>query len=433
MGSPANPTNGHSRSVSIDGRWLVVARVGWLLLVGVTVSLVVAGFLVGFDQPELLGQETVRQALSDADIAFAPSMVVGLVVPMTACLLTGLVLFWRRSDDWRALLFALTLVLVGAVATRSLLALAAAYPATRLPVRLVELAGMALTVTTLFVFPDGRFVPRWSLLLAVAAIPALAVQLDALEVMLWLPDPPVGVASWRWGVAVVTVSILVLSGVLAQLYRYRTVSGPVERQQTKWIVFALGGWLLIIFAGVVLPSLFVDVSSSWFAWLIMATSVLACLLAVSVANAILRYRLYDIDRIISRTLAFALVTVLLGLIYTGVVVVLGQLAGRDRSSLVVAAATLAVAALFQPARRRIQHAVDRRFDRRRYDAARTIEHFGARLRSQVDIDAISAELLAVVDQTVQPTRATLWLRPQAHGAPAPERPEDASLMGRTRP
>jgi hypothetical protein len=209
MGSPANPTNGHSRSVSIDGRWLVVARVGWLLLVGVTVSLVVAGFLVGFDQPELLGQETVRQALSDADIAFAPSMVVGLVVPMTACLLTGLVLFWRRSDDWRALLFALTLVLVGAVATRSLLALAAAYPATRLPVRLVELAGMALTVTTLFVSPDGRFVPRWSLLLAVAAIPALAVQLDALEVMLWLPDPPVGVASWRWGVAVVTVSILV--------------------------------------------------------------------------------------------------------------------------------------------------------------------------------------------------------------------------------
>jgi hypothetical protein len=271
---------------------------------------------------------------------------------------------------------------------------------------------MVLTVATLYVFPDGRFVPRWSPILVVAAIPAMAVQLDALEVMLWLPDAPAGIAPWRWGLAVVTVSVLVLSGVLAQLYRYRAVSGPVERQQTKWIVFALGGWLLIIFAGVVVPSLFIDVSSSWFAWLIMATSVMAVLLAVSVANAILRYRLYDIDRIISRTLAFVLVTLLLGLIYTSLVVILGQLAGRDRSSLVVAGATLAVAALFQPARRHIQHAVDRRFDRRRYDAAKTIEHFGARLRSEVDIDTISAELLAVVDQTVQPTQATLWLRPQ---------------------
>jgi hypothetical protein len=107
--------------------------------------------------------------------------------------------------------------------------------------------------------------------------------------------------------------------------------------------------------------------------------------------------------------------VLLGGGYAGVVLGLGQLLGRD-SSLVVAGATLAVAGLFQPARRRIQRLVDRRFDRRRYNAARTIAAFSARLREEVDLDTLSAELLAVVDQTIQPTRVSLWLRPSAGAA-----------------
>jgi hypothetical protein len=127
--------------------------------------------------------------------------------------------------------------------------------------------------------------------------------------------------------------------------------------------------------------------------------------------AILRYRLYDLDRIISRTLAYGLLTVLLGGGYAVVVLGLGQLLGRD-SSLVVAGATLAVAAVFQPARRRIQQAVDRRFNRRRLDAARVIQAFSTRLRDQVDLDGLTAELQAVVEQTMQPTRASLWLRPQ---------------------
>jgi NH3-dependent NAD+ synthetase len=133
-------------------------------------------------------------------------------------------------------------------------------------------------------------------------------------------------------------------------------------------------------------------------------------LPVAVGIAILRYRLYDIDRLINRTLVYGLLTALLGGVYGSVVLGLGQLLGRD-SSLVVAAATLAVAALFQPARRRIQAVVDRRFNRRKHDAAKTVEAFSARLRDEVDLDALSAELLAVVDQRIQPTRASLWLRP----------------------
>jgi hypothetical protein len=134
------------------------------------------------------------------------------------------------------------------------------------------------------------------------------------------------------------------------------------------------------------------------------------ILSVGIGAAILRYRLYDLDRI-SRTLAYGLLTLLLGGGYALVVLGLGQLLGRD-SPLVVAAATLALAAVFQPARRRIQAVVDRRFNRRRYDAAQTMEAFGARLRDQVDLATLHGELLAVVDQTMQPTRASLWLRPQ---------------------
>ena len=134
--------------------------------------------------------------------------------------------------------------------------------------------------------------------------------------------------------------------------------------------------------------------------------------------AILRYRLYDIDRLINRTLVYGLLSALLGAVYAGTELVLGQVfggVGGNPPSWAVAGATLAVAALFQPARRRIQAVVDRRFNRRRYDAARTVDGFSARLRDEVDLDTLSAELLAVVDQTMQPTTASLWLRPTGPG------------------
>jgi hypothetical protein len=155
----------------------------------------------------------------------------------------------------------------------------------------------------------------------------------------------------------------------------------------------------------------------------LVVSVLAiAALPVAIGIAIMRYRLYDIDRIIHRTLVYGLLTAVLGLGYAGAVLVLGQLFGgvtEDPPSWAVAGATLTVAALFRPARRRIQQAVDRRFNRRRYDAARTIEAFSARLRDQIDLDTLSAELLAVVDRTMEPTTVSLWLRPPAeHSEPA---------------
>ena len=191
--------------------------------------------------------------------------------------------------------------------------------------------------------------------------------------------------------------------------RFRHARG-VERLQLRWV--ALAAVLVGLGAVGVLFSLAVGGLA---AGTLFTLAVGCCLLVVppvATGAAILRYRLYDLDRIVSRTLAYGLLTLLLGGGYALVVLGLGQLLGRE-SPLVVAAATLAVAALFQPARRRIQQAVDRRFNRRRHDTAERIAAFGDRLHQQVDLDTLTDELLAVVDQTMQPTRALLWLRPQA--------------------
>jgi hypothetical protein len=213
----------------------------------------------------------------------------------------------------------------------------------------------------------------------------------------------VALARIDWVAAVVTqVALLAAAGSL--VLRFRRARG-VERLQLRWVAVAaaLAGVAAVgVVAGTVL-----GVEALW---LVSSFSYIT-VLPLTIGAAILRYRLYDLDRILSRTLAWTLLTVVLAFGYGAVVLGLGRLLGRD-SSLVVAAATLAVAALFQPARRRIQQVVDRRFDRRRYDAARTIQAFSGRLRQQVDLDSLSAELLAVTRQTMQPTAVSLWLRPR---------------------
>jgi hypothetical protein len=210
------------------------------------------------------------------------------------------------------------------------------------------------------------------------------------------------------GCAVVVLAALVV-GAVSLVGRFRRARG-VERQQLRWL--ALAAALAAVALLLAIAALVLEDSGSNL--LNVALGVCAALLPLATGAAILRYRLYDLDRIISRTLTYGLLTMLLGLGYAAVVLSLGLLLPND-SSLVVAAATLTVAAVFQPARRRLQHATDRRFNRRRYHAAATIATFSARLRQQVDLDTLTAELLAVVDQTMQPTSVSLWLRrtPQA--------------------
>jgi hypothetical protein len=226
-------------------------------------------------------------------------------------------------------------------------------------------------------------------------------------------------AANQLALAVTTLAVVAAAGSLVG--RFRRARG-VERLQLRWVAWAA---VLVVLGGVVvLVALAVGVRGAT-ALLGWAVGVSLAVLPVAIGAAILRYRLYDLDRIISRTLAYGLLTIVLGLACAGVVLGLGRLLPLN-SSLVVAAATLAVAAVVQPARRRIQQAVDRRFNRRRHDAARLIEAFGARLRDQVELDPLTAELLAVVDQTMQPTQASLWLR---RSQAVPARPSTDAAEG----
>ena len=219
--------------------------------------------------------------------------------------------------------------------------------------------------------------------------------------------------------ALLALTVLgVLIGAGSLVVRFHRARG-IERQQLRWVVLAAALTGVGMLASAVLVAADNESLVGW------VSGVCVVLLPLAVGAAVLRYRLFDLDRIISRTLAYGLLTVTLGLGYAGVVLGLGRLLPQG-SSLVVAAATLAVAAVFQPARRRIQAAVDRRFNRLRHDAARTIAAFNDRLRNEVDLEALTGELLAVVEQTMQPTQTSLWLRPQPPAGSA------AAIMGRQR-
>jgi hypothetical protein len=194
-----------------------------------------------------------------------------------------------------------------------------------------------------------------------------------------------------------------LSGA-ALVHRFRRSHGR-ERQQLKWLALAA-------------VAAFVVFVLSWPASILIhniwdiTPLIVFSFLPIATAIAILRYQLYDIDRILNRTLVYALLTACLGALYLGVVVglqaLLSSVAGG--SDLAIVITTLLVAALFLPARRRVQEMVDRRFNRRTYDAARTIDAFSARLRQQIDLDTLRYELLAVTEETMQPSRASVWLR-----------------------
>jgi hypothetical protein len=281
----------------------------------------------------------------------------------------------------------------------------------------VSCVGFVLLLTPTGSLPSPRW--RWWARVAAAApvVWVLASVVDpapmrpeypAIGNPLAIPALPRVVLDVATAAAALVVVAALIVGAASLVGRFRRACGT-ERQQLRWL--AWGAALAAVALLVAVAALVLDVGFSLFN---VALGVCLALLPLATGAAILRYRLYDLDRIISRTLTYGLLTLLLGAGYAAVVLGLGLLLPND-DSLVVAAATLAAAALFQPARRRLQQATDRRFNRRRYDAAHTIQAFSTRLRDEIDLDTLTAELLAVVDQTMQPSSASLWLRPPRPG------------------
>jgi hypothetical protein len=285
--------------------------------------------------------------------------------------------------------------------------------------------GLLNFVLFFYVFPSGHFVPRWTRWVFVVAL--IWGVFDYL-----FPVPSLN-PFYRFQVLNDLVIYLVIGGiVVVQIYRYRRVSSPAQRQQTKWVVYGAsmgaGGYLVIFTIPLFLPSLFqtgslISLINS------AADPGFALLIPFSIGLAILRSRLWDIDLLINRTLVYGTLTGILALVYVGSIIVFQALLRglfHQTSDVAIVLSTLVIAALFQPLRKRIQAIIDRRFYRSKYDAAKTVAAFSATLRHEVDLDQLREHLLAVVQETMQPAHVSLWLRP-------PEQTSDYQAVWKSNP
>jgi hypothetical protein len=404
---------------SLRGRWLLLARVAWVVVAVLTVVVFVSGLPSEFARlrvpcteatscawvPRLSAHDARELGELGISVDFFAAYFVALEVAfMTVSCAIGAAIFWRRSDERMALLVSLMLFTLGA-------ALTVPYPLLNLPLvwkvsgEAVSFIGSASLVLFLYLFPDGHFVPRWTRWLALVWIVGLMVPATFFyDSFLRLAGVPLASALAGVGFGGATL--------FAQVYRYRRVSDPSQRQQTKWVFFgvvtALGGACGLLVLSLVIPR---SVLAS-----LVGTSVLyllVLLIPISIAVAVLRYHLYNIDVLVNRTLVYGSLTVMLVAFYFGGIVVLQRVFvgfTGQQSTLAVVASTLTIAALFNPLRRRIQAFVDRRFYRSKYDARKTLESFSAKLRDETDLDALSDDLTSVVKETMRPAHVSLWLR-----------------------
>ena len=398
-------------------RWLFLVRVGWLVVVVLALGLFFGSIpeqyhsLINFDDPDL-APGTVRANLEAAGISTGFYAMYLLLLNVPSAMVwagVGVVIFWRRSDNWMALLTSLCLILFGTFSLNDgPKALADHYPALGLPVHLLQLFGTVSLAFFLYLFPNGRFVPRWARWVILIWI--------AHEVAYYLfPDSVLNTDRSFPLLDIVLLSAFTCIALGAQVYRYMRMSNPVEREQSRWVVFGLvaGGLGAVAFNVPIQGS--IAQFSSPYALVIDAGFISSMLMIpLTIGVAILHHRLWDIDVIINRTLVYGFLTATLVAGYFGGVVLLQQLfivITGQKSTLAVVASTLLIAALFDPLRRRIQAFIDKRFYRRKYDIRKTLEAFAAELRDETNLDALSDDLVGVVKETMQPAHVSLWLRP----------------------
>jgi hypothetical protein len=423
------PNNSGSR---LQGRWLAIARAVWIVLALLLLANFIASILASYDQLRTICTNSTfghcniwqptpgnTQALHRLGLSLETYTVYTLTIDVIASLVfltVGAVIFWRKSNERMALFVSLVLVIFGSFGISD--SLAGTFITAQTPLAIELLLYLLLLLqwpalgALLLTFPTGRFVPRWSWLM----------------VLLWL------LQDWffsfgnivNWPLVLIAADLFLLLGSTAgiQVYRFLRVYNPVQRQQTKWLVFAFSviTVLLVLYLAIggLVPA-FSQPDSLYRLTRATMTIIFFLLIPLSIGIAILRYRLWDIDVIINRTLVYGTLTAMLALVYAGLVIafqfLLHGLTGQAAENpLAIVASTLVIAALFNPLRLRIQAFIDRRFYRRKYDAVRTLEAFSATLRNEVDLDRLSEQLVAVVQETMQPTFVSLWLhKPEYEG------------------
>ena len=404
----------------LHGSLLLIARVSWIVLTLflLTCNIVLIprydALLQAHCQPgtqcfaiqlSVYDRQLLHQFGLSLGFLAAYQVILDAGLGLVFCML-GALIFWRKSADRMALFSAFALVLFSGSSSILQDTLMPVAPAWFVLIgALAALAGASFVIFFLL-FPSGRFVPHWSRWIALGAVLSSTSTTFSMN----------NASAWS---NMVFFSLL-LFGVGTQVYRYRRVSTPRERQQTKLVVFSfcisiVGFVLFIILGNAWLPPVYLQSSAIGLLAANTVINVFLLLIPISIAIAILRYRLWDIDAIINKALVYGTLTVLLATVYVGLVIGLGSLVrlftGQlSQSPVAIVVSTLAIAALFQPLRHRIQQVIDRRFYRRKYDAAKTLEAFSATLRNEVDLNQLCEQLLEVVQETMQPTHVSLWLR-----------------------
>jgi hypothetical protein len=424
--SRSAPVVSESAPTRLTGSRLIIARTVWLALVVLGLGLFVAGLPVFYTQLQRACVSpatcSIEGALTTKALHALPAF--GFSASGYAALLTifyviyasiwggiGFLIFWRRSDDRFALLTAFFLVIfIPTYPGTPAYALTFAYPVLTIPTMLINFLGQVSFILFFLLFPNGRLVPRWMGLVLLL----VSIQIAA---SVFPPASPFSENNWpAWFDTFVNLAGY-CAVIFSQIYRYRRVSTPIQRQQTKWVVFSMS---IVLIGFIAFTLIFIPVFSqpNTLSSLLptLAYPLLFLLLPFSIGIAILRHRLYDIDALINRTLVYATLTGVLALVYFGSVILLQalvrQLSGQTgQLPVVTVVSTLLIAALFQPLRYRIRGIIDLRFYRRKYDAAKTVAAFSATLRNEVELSQLREHLLTVVQETMQPAHVSLWLRP----------------------
>lgn len=424
LGAPDAPG---ASPTPLVGHRLIAARLLWLGVVLLCDGLLVASLPQRYTallHPTAPGVHTSLLHLGLSTAFYAAYHLTLEIIPALGFLAMALVIYVRRSDEWPAIFVSLVLVAFGAALPGTMYTLVADQPIWGAPYPVLEGLGWFLLLVFAYLFPDGRFAPRWI---------GWLTPVWAAWVVGFFALAPVLAPRGTWLVALTFVLWIGWfgTGVLAQTYRYLWTATPMQRQQTKWVVLGLVGALLGV-ALAAIPSIAAlsarQAGQQGLLYQLAATAVMslsALCIPLSLGIAILRHRLFDIDVLINRALVYGSLTVLLAAVYFAVVVGLQSLATAltrqtTPQPVIVVASTLLIAALFNPLRHRIQATIDRRFFRRKYDAARTLERLAAALRRESDLDALSGQVLVVVQETMQPTHISLWLAP-------PRQPREVAL------
>jgi hypothetical protein len=413
----------------MSGFPLALARLAWILLVLSPVGLVIYTFpeyyrsLLSLDSLNVMtlpwsDSQDLVEALADLELTSNHLAIYRItldVIQLLSFITLGMLVFWKKSNTWLGLFASYVLIGLG-LAIGGGLEIVEKMPSpwAELFIFTGTLMWPALFIF-FFLFPDGQFIPRWT---------RLVIPLWAIFFLFWAVTDLILKLDRNvfqtWGNLFLVISMG--TALTSQVYRYLKVSGGVERLQTKWFLFALAvvlvwdvsqNFFLVPFLNSTgLPgSQILLADLTWQGLALMAN--LSVPLAIGIA--LFRYRLWDIDVIIRRTLIYGTPTASLALLYAGSVVILQQvfrtLTGTaNQSQLAIVVSTLAVAALFNPLRRRVQERIDRRFYRQKYDAERILMTFAETARQQTDLDALNRQLVEAVQSSLQPEQVSLWLK-----------------------